>query len=162
MTETERLDCSANDERPRCRQPNPDELCEAKPADLRLWTKGKALVATGTAFDLVTTQCNNALIFPGIGMGVTAVRARRLSKAMLWAATQALSQASPSRHNPDLPLLPSLDQAKELSKTIALAVAQSAIDTGLAEWVPDKALEDQIEEVFWEPRYLRFVKVPNA
>ena len=141
---------------------NPDELCEAKPADLRLWTKGKALVATGTAFDLVTTQCNNALIFPGIGMGVTAVRARRLSKAMLWAATQALSQASPSRHNPDLPLLPSLDQAKELSKTIALAVAQSAIDTGLAEWVPDKALEDQIEEVFWEPRYLRFVKVPNA
>ena len=143
---------------------NPDEKCEAHPADILAWSNGKALIATGTAFAAVEyqnrllqiAQCNNALVFPGIGLGVLAVRATRLSKAMIWAASEALSRFSPSKKDSFLPLLPSLDDAQTVAKQIAIAVAQTAIDTGLAQCNQDKNLGDVVEEMFWEPRYLPF------
>lgn len=145
---------------------NPDEKCEAKPADILAWTEGRALIATGTAFPQVEyqnrmlpiAQCNNALVFPGIGLGILAVRATRLSKAMIWAASQALSEFSPSKKDSFLPLLPSLNDAQTVAKRIAVAVAQVAIDTGLAQCNQDQPLERLIESLFWEPRYLPFVK----
>ena len=146
---------------------NPDDKCEAHPADILDWSNGSALIATGTAFPTVEyqnrlleiAQCNNALIFPGIGLGILAVRASRLSKAMIWAASQALSTFSPSKKDSFLPLLPSLDDAQIVAKHIAIAVAQTAIDTGLAECNQDKALDELIEDIFWEPRYLPFKRV---
>lgn len=145
---------------------NPDEKCEAKPADILTWTNGRALIATGTAFPEVEyqnrmipiAQCNNALVFPGIGLGVLAVRATRLSKAMIWAASQALSEFSPSKKDSFLPLLPSLNDAQTVAKRIAVAIAQVAIDSGLAQCNQDKPLERVIENMFWEPRYLPFVR----
>lgn len=141
---------------------NPDEKCEAQPADLLTWTKGKALIATGTAFTAVSyenrlvkiAQCNNALIFPGIGLGVLAVRAKRLSKAMIWAASQALSDFSPSKKDNFLPLLPELSDAQVLAKHIAFAVAKTAVDTGLAQCNQTADLEKIIHNLFWEPSYL--------
>jgi malate dehydrogenase (oxaloacetate-decarboxylating) len=149
---------------------NPDEKCEAQPADILVWSQGKALIATGTAFPAVEyqnrlvqiAQCNNALIFPGIGLGILAVRANRLSKTMIWAAAEALSHFSPSKKDSFLPLLPSLDDAQTVAKHIAVAVAQKAIEEGLAQCNQDKDLPKLIEERFWEPRYLPFRRITGS
>lgn len=145
---------------------NPDEKCEAKPTDILAWTNGKALIATGTAFPAVEyqnrllpiAQCNNALVFPGIGLGILAVRATRLSKDMIWAASTALSEFSPSKKDSFLPLLPSLDDAQLVAKRIAVAVAQVAIDSGLAQINQKEDLNKLIDSLFWVPRYLPFVR----
>lgn len=145
---------------------NPDEKCEAKPDDILNWSEGRALVATGTAFPAVEyrnrlveiAQCNNALVFPGIGLGVLAVGAKRLSKNMIGAASDALSHFSPSRKDSFLPLLPSLEQAQNVAKAIAHAVANIAIDEGLAEHKDRDKVAEHIDEHFWEPRYLPFRK----
>lgn len=149
---------------------NPDEKCEAQPKDILSWTNGKALIATGTAFPDIEyqnrivqiAQCNNALVFPGIGLGIIAVRAKRLSKAMVWAASQALSEFSPSKKDSFLPLLPSLDEAQMVAKHIAVAVAECAIKTNLAQCNQDKDIEQLIDDLFWEPRYLPFKRVKSS
>lgn len=145
---------------------NPDEKCEAQPADILYWSQGKALIATGTAFPPVEyqnrmvqiAQCNNALAFPGIGLGILAVRASRLSKKMIWAATLALSEYAPCKKDSFLPLLPSLDEAQNVAKHIAVAVARMAIEQKLAQINQKAPLKKLIEELFWEPRYLPFRK----
>lgn len=146
---------------------NPDEKCEAQPADILHWTQGRALIATGTAFPAVEyqnrmveiAQCNNALVFPGIGLGVLAVSATRLTKDMILAAAEALCHFAPSKKDSFLPLLPSLDNAQTVAKSIAVAVARCAIDSGYAQINQDKDLEQLVEDMFWEPRYLPFRKV---
>ncbi|PJD93908.1 MAG: NAD-dependent malic enzyme [Legionella sp.] len=145
---------------------NPDSKCEAKPFDILHWTQGKALVATGTAFDavpldqrlLTIAQCNNALIYPGIGLGIVTVQASRLNDDMLWAAAQALSELAPIISDPFLPLLPSLSDAERVSKHVALAVAKAAIDSGLARKKPND-LEKLIEAQYWKPGYLPFKRM---
>lgn len=145
---------------------NPDEKCEAKPADILLWSEGRALIATGTAFPeveyqnrmLPIAQCNNALVFPGIGLGLLAVQATRLSKDMIWAASQALSEFSPSNKDSFLPLLPSLNDAQIVAKHIAVKVAEVAIESGFAQRNQNKPLDKLIDTLFWEPRYLPFVR----
>ena len=148
---------------------NPDDRCEAQPDDILKWTNGKALIATGTAFSPVEhanriiqiAQCNNALVFPGIGLGILAVKATRLSKEMIWAASQALSELSPSLKDSFLPLLPSLDEAQNVAKHVALAVAKVAIESGLSEASKDKDPEELIQNIFWEPRYLPFKRLKD-
>ncbi|WP_028388442.1 NAD-dependent malic enzyme [Legionella fairfieldensis] len=145
---------------------NPDEKCEAQPENILYWSQGKALIATGTAFPAVEyqnrlvqiAQCNNALVFPGIGLGVLTVQASRLSTRMIWAAALALSEYSPSKKDSFLPLLPSLDDAQTVAKHIAIAVAQTAIEEGLAQKNKEADLEKLIQDNFWEPRYLPFRK----
>jgi len=149
---------------------NPDEKCEAKPEDILNWTNGMALVATGTQFPDVENQnrmikiaqCNNALVFPGIGLGILAVDAKRLSKSMLWAAALALSKLSPSSKSSfQQPLLPSLDGAQNIAKHVAKAVAQEAINSKLAQKNKNEPLDDVIDKLFWIPEYLPFVKEKN-
>jgi malate dehydrogenase (oxaloacetate-decarboxylating) len=148
---------------------NPDEKCEAQPADILKWSQGRALIATGTAFPAVEyhnrmvqiAQCNNALVFPGIGLGVLAVNANRLTKDMILAASETLCTFAPSKKDSFLPLLPSLDDAQIVAKAIAVAVAQCAIDSGHAHKNQDKDLKKLIDETFWEPRYLPFRKIDN-
>lgn len=145
---------------------NPDEKCEAQPGNILTWSQGKALIATGTAFPAIEyqnrlveiAQCNNALVFPGIGLGILAVGSSRLSKGMIWAAAEALSEHSPSKKDSFLPLLPSLDNAQMVAKNIAVAVAQAAISEGLATKNQNAELEKLIQDIFWEPRYLPFRK----
>ncbi|MFC3909405.1 NAD-dependent malic enzyme [Legionella dresdenensis] len=145
---------------------NPDEKCEAQPTDILYWSNGKALVATGTAFPAVDyqgrliqiAQCNNALVFPGIGLGVLAAKATRLSKGMIWAAAEALSVFSPSRRDSYMPLLPSLDDAQSVAKHIAIAVARAAIEENVAAIDENSNLEEIVQDLFWEPRYLPFRK----
>ncbi len=145
---------------------NPDEKCEAQPENILQWSHGKALIATGTAFPAVEyqnrlmqiAQCNNALVFPGIGLGVLAAQARFLSPKMILAAAHALSHFSPSRKDSFLPLLPLLGEAQTVAKHIALAVANAAIDEELAPAQSSEDIEQRIHTLFWEPRYLPFKK----
>ncbi len=129
------------------------------------WSQGKALIATGTAFPSVEyqnrmvqiAQCNNALVFPGIGLGVLAVNAKRLTREMILTAAHTLCHFAPSKKDSFLPLLPSLDNAQAVAKHIAISVAQCAIASGNAQKIPED-LAAHIEELFWEPRYLPFKK----
>ena len=142
---------------------NPTSRCEATPADLLLWTEGRALVATGSPFaDVVLdgkrfsiAQCNNSYIFPGLGQGVIASGARRVSDAMFLAAARALAELSPARSDPTAALLPPLEQIVPVSRRVAAAVAAEAQAGGLIAPGPAEDLDRRIAARWWEPRYQR-------
>lgn len=140
---------------------NPTEKSEAKPKDLLTWTDGKALIATGSPFDDVEyhnqsfpiSQCNNYLAFPGIGLGVISVKPKFVTDDMLWAASAALSQyADPKTRS----LLPKIEQGREASRQVAIAVAKAAIDEGVATVKSKKSVTDLVDENIWEPHYLPY------
>lgn len=146
---------------------NPTSLAEAPPEDLLKWTNGNAIIATGSPFADVyydgkwyrIAQSNNAFAFPGIGLGVIAAQAKRLTNEMLWAATQALNHCSPINQDKMAPLLPKLAEAKMVSFKVALAVAEQARKEGLAQ-IPDNTdLQKAIKKAMWEPRYYPYRKV---
>ena len=143
---------------------NPTERCEAVPEDILTWTKGKAMIASGSPFDNINyqgvdvriAQCNNAFVFPGIGLGLNAVKAKHLSGDTLWAACNALSDHSPVMKNPMAPLLPALDEAQNIALKIAIAVAQQVIHEGNNTIEIKDDLENHIKNRMWEPEYLPF------
>jgi malate dehydrogenase (oxaloacetate-decarboxylating) len=140
---------------------NPTSRSEAVPADLLAWTDGRALVATGSPFDPVVhdettyriAQANNALVFPGLGLGVAVVRARRVSERMLAAAADAVAGLSDAT-TPGAPLLPPVDNLREVSATVAVAVARAAAADGLAEVPLDDPIQ-QVHQAMWQPEYAR-------
>ncbi|MDW2161709.1 NAD-dependent malic enzyme, partial [Vibrio sp. 1942] len=115
---------------------NPTSRVEATPNDIIRWTNGEALVATGSPFDPVVhegrtypiAQCNNSYIFPGIGLGVLAVNAKRVTDEMLMESSRALATCSPLAINGRGALLPPLEEIHLVSKKIAFAVAKKAIE----------------------------------
>ncbi len=145
---------------------NPTSKCEAAPADLIEWTDGRALIATGSPFApvsyngrLITIgQCNNAFIFPGVGLGVMASRARRVTDTMFSAAAHVLSEFSPALSNPDAALFPSLDIVQEVSYRVALAVGAEAVRAGLTP-LSAESLEDAVADKMWTPRYVPLTSV---
>jgi malate dehydrogenase (oxaloacetate-decarboxylating) len=140
---------------------NPTSKAEAVPADLLAWTDGRALVATGSPFDPVVhdettyriAQANNALVFPGLGLGVAVARARRVSDAMLAAAADAVAGLSDATR-PGAALLPPVDNLREVSATVAVAVARAAAADGLAEVALDDPIQ-QVHQAMWQPEYPR-------
>ncbi|MGL0951960.1 NAD-dependent malic enzyme [Vibrio vulnificus] len=143
---------------------NPTSRVEAVPADIIRWTNGDALVATGSPFDPVIhedktypiVQCNNSYIFPGIGLGVLAVNAKRVTDEMLMESSRALAMCSPLAINGKGALLPPLEEIHTVSKRIAYAVAKKAIEQGVALEIADDALQVAIEQHFWQPVYRRY------
>lgn len=140
---------------------NPTEKIEATPADLIKWTNGKALVATGIpsatvayqGIDYQIGQANNALIYPGVGFGALAVNARIINDEMLAAAAHALGGLVDVKA-PGAPVLPPVSQLTAFSKQVAIAVAQSAIDQGLAQ--TDLSAEQAVAAMHWQPEYQPF------
>lgn len=138
---------------------NPTARAEATPADLLEWTDGRALIATGSPFDPVeygeTTykiaQANNALIFPGIGLGVVTCRASRVTDTMIAAAAKAVASAVTDRRR-GASLLPDMTQLRAISARVAVAVADVAAEEGLAERHLDNAIQ-QVYEAMWQPSY---------
>jgi len=145
---------------------NPTSKSEATPEDLLKWTDGRALIATGSPFPAVSYngrlikigQCNNAFVFPGVGLGVIASGARRVTDAMFSAAARVLSEFSPALSDPDGPLFPPLDAVREISRRVALAVGTEAVRTGLAPASID-SLEPSIANKMWTPRYVPLRRV---
>lgn len=143
---------------------NPTSKSEATAEDLYKWTNGKALIAMGSPFAPVTingkerriAQSNNALSYPGLGLGVLAAKAKYVSDDMLWAACQALASFSPAKDDPTQPLLPDVNDAPKISETIALAVAKQARKEGVAGVADDVDLEQAIHQQIWRPEYLPY------
>lgn len=143
---------------------NPTSRVEATPNDIIRWTQGQALVATGSPFAPVIyegksypiVQCNNSYIFPGIGLGVLTVGAKRVTNEMLMAASRALAECSPLAINGHGPLLPPLEAIHSVSKKVAFAVAKKAIEQGVALEITEEALEIALEQHFWQPDYRRY------
>ncbi len=140
---------------------NPTSKSEASPIDLFKWTNGRAVIATGSPFPPIVTdrglirigQCNNSFIFPGVGLGVIASGARRVTDAMFVAAARVLSDFAPVLHDPEAPLYPPLEEVREISFKVALEVAREAKRAGLAEVELDK-LEQIVRDKMWEPHYV--------
>ncbi|HEU5438833.1 MAG TPA: NAD-dependent malic enzyme [Ktedonobacterales bacterium] len=141
---------------------NPTDKSEATPEELLTWTDGHALVASGSPFPDVTYdgrrvrigQCNNMFIFPGIGLGVIAGRARRVTDGMLLAAARALSARAPIRRVPDAPLYPGLDEVRAVARDVARAVAIAAQQDGVASMTTGDELERRLDTCTWAPRYV--------
>ncbi|MEU9475589.1 NAD-dependent malic enzyme [Streptomyces sp. NPDC048191] len=143
---------------------NPTDLAEATPADLLDWTDGKALVATGSPFPPVerdgTTyeigQANNALVFPGLGLGAIVARASRVTDRMLRAAADAVAHRTggggPAAARPNAPVLPPIRDLRGTSEAVAVAVVRAAVEEGVARAVPDD-VEAAVRAARWEPVY---------
>lgn len=146
---------------------NPTDKCEAQPKDLLEWTDGKAIIAAGSPFDPVIfkgktiriAQCNNAFVFPGIGLGVIAAKATRVTDAMIAAACEALSEHAPARVDHNAPVLPDFTVMGEVSRHIALAVATTARQQGVASVDDSVDFAKKIAAIVWTPDYLPYESV---
>jgi malate dehydrogenase (oxaloacetate-decarboxylating) len=137
---------------------NPTSLAEATPADLITWTDGRALIATGSPYQPVhhhgvtyqIGQANNALIFPGLGLGALVSRAQRITDTMITAAAHAVAELTDTT-TPGSPLLRPIDNLHATSAAVALAVAEAAVADGVARQHTITA--DAISAAMWQPRY---------
>ncbi|MGH7113991.1 MAG: NAD-dependent malic enzyme, partial [Stellaceae bacterium] len=143
---------------------NPTSRAEATPEDIEAWTEGRAVIGAGSPFPPLIRdgvrfkidQTNNSYIFPGVGLGAVAVKARHITDAMLVAAAKALAAASPAADNPNGNLLPPVTALREVAFAVALATAVAAHREGLSQGIETDQIEAAIRAKMWAPRYLRY------
>ncbi|KIJ91960.1 hypothetical protein K443DRAFT_114327 [Laccaria amethystina LaAM-08-1] len=169
---------------------NPSRLVEATPENIIHWTEGRALVATGSPFDSVhmekkeIAECNNALIYPGLGFGAILSQSRQMTDRMLIAGARRLAALSPAitlavraeekgegyEYNGEA-LLPDFGEAPEVNLEVAVAVAEQAVKEGVAQagWAVGVGLEglskvvrERARERIWLPRYADYVYDENG
>jgi malate dehydrogenase (oxaloacetate-decarboxylating) len=140
---------------------NPTSRSEATAEQLVAWTDGRALIGTGSPFAPVDwtgrmipiDQTNNSYIFPGVGLGVLAAGATRVTEGMFMAAAKAVAHMSPTVSDKAGRLLPPVDELRAVSLAVAEAVARQAQADGVASLADDLTLSDHIAARVWEPRY---------
>jgi malate dehydrogenase (oxaloacetate-decarboxylating) len=140
---------------------NPTSQSEAVPADLLAWTEGRALVAAGSPFDAVTYgdrtirvgQCNNAFIFPGMGLGALVSEAQEVNDGMFRVAAACLAAQVSDEDLAAGALYPRVRDLRRVSTRIAEAVAREARDSGVGRPLADDAIARAIKEAQWEPVY---------
>ncbi|WIG43542.1 oxaloacetate-decarboxylating malate dehydrogenase [Bacillus toyonensis] len=149
---------------------NPTPLAEAKPANLIEWTEGRALVATGSPFEPVTYngvtyvigQSNNALIFPGLGLGTIVVRASVMTDGMFVAAAEAVASMVDTSQ-PGAPILPEVEELRNISELVAIEVAKVAVAEGVArENLSDNDIKIAVKEAMWKPEYRQIKAVEKV
>jgi malate dehydrogenase (oxaloacetate-decarboxylating) len=137
---------------------NPTERIEAVPADVIAWTDGRALIGTGTPWDPVPYkgvdyaigQANNALVYPGIGLGTVVSKAGHVTDGMLLAAAEAIAGLVDTQR-PGAALLPPVANLRVSSATVAVAVADQAAAEGVAEPLADPI--QAVQDAMWQPVY---------
>lgn len=137
---------------------NPTSKAECTPQEALTHTRGRALVATGSPFapvvyegtEHVIGQCNNAYVFPGIGLGILISEASRVTDSMFLAAARSLAEFTASQ---GASLFPRLRNLRTISQQIALRVAQTARDEGYGRALTDAELEEAIKDFVWTPDY---------
>ncbi|OTB01278.1 hypothetical protein M426DRAFT_64309 [Hypoxylon sp. CI-4A] len=161
---------------------NPTRLHEAVPSDILKWTDGRALVATGSPFDPVrgpwgsddggegeeiqieVAECNNSVVFPGIGLGAVLSRASKVTDRMLVAAVRGVADLSPALADDTAPLLPGVEDVRAVSVGVAREVIRAAVEDGVAteRGIPtaeeggneeEEVLDEWIREQMWDPVY---------
>jgi malate dehydrogenase (oxaloacetate-decarboxylating) len=138
---------------------NPTSQIEAMPADIIAWSEGKALVATGLPIPPVDYQgvryrigqANNALLYPGLGLGTIVSGSSKVTDGMLLAAAEAVAgQADVSA--PGASLLPAVENLRASSATTAIATTQAAADDAVATRKPDNLVQ-AVQDAMWQPAY---------
>ena len=140
---------------------NPTSRSEARPQDLADWTGGRALVAAGSPFppmtvngrSILVAQANNVYVFPGVGLAVTAVRATRVTDAMMTAAATAVGQQATIDHEGQGMLLPERSHLVDTATAVAQAVARAAVDDGVAPGLTGEQIDAAIQRTRWAPAY---------
>jgi malic enzyme len=140
---------------------NPTSKAECTPTEALQNSDGRALVATGSPFDPVVFkgrkhvigQCNNAFVFPGVGLGVLISEASRVTDSMFLAAARALAEFTQEHAASEASLYPSLQELRAASRLIAFKVAQTARDEGFGQSLDDQAIQAAIEGFCWFPDY---------
>ncbi|KAJ3848990.1 hypothetical protein EV368DRAFT_48182 [Lentinula lateritia] len=151
---------------------NPSRLVEVDPRDANDWTKGKALLATGSPFppakmpngkDYIIAECNNALIYPGLGFGSMISQSRIMTDTMIIAGARRLASLSPALKDPDDALLPDFGDAPSVNFEVAVAVAEQAIEEGSAgvDWKKEEVRE-KAKARLWQPIYGEYVYDKNG
>jgi malate dehydrogenase (oxaloacetate-decarboxylating) len=138
---------------------NPTERIEAMPSDLIPWTDGRGLIATGIPVPPVTYkgvtyaigQANNALLYPGLGLGAIVARAQRISDGMFDVSADAVAGLV-DVSTPGASLLPHVENLRQVSATVATAVANQAASEGLARTKPTDTAS-QVRDAMWQPEY---------
>jgi malate dehydrogenase (oxaloacetate-decarboxylating)(NADP+) len=144
---------------------NPTSKSECTAEQAYTWTDGRAIFASGSPFptvklgtrSFVSGQGNNSYIFPGVGLGVLASQSSRVTNEMFLVAAQALAGMVTED---DLALgrvYPALDRIREVSATIALAVAENAFARGFARQIRPADLSVHIQEYMYQPDYAEYV-----
>ncbi|RDV03211.1 NAD-dependent malic enzyme [Undibacter mobilis] len=144
---------------------NPVSCAEANPADIEIWSEGRAVIGAGSPFPPLkrnghvfpVDQTNNSYIFPGVGLGAIATRASRITDTMFMAAAKALADMSPARSDPNANLLPRVTQLRDVAIAVAIAVGKQACAEGLTEGVTVDTVEAAVRARMWWPRYLSYV-----
>ncbi|KAH9923161.1 uncharacterized protein BXZ73DRAFT_103959 [Epithele typhae] len=151
---------------------NPSRLHEVKPQDANDWTGGKALIATGSPFppikqpggkNYIVAECNNALIYPGLGLGAMLSKARTLTDTMIIAGARRLAALAPALADPDDALLPEFGDAPRVNLEVAVAVVEQAVREGSAgvRWAEDE-VRARVRRAQWRPLYGEYVYDPQG
>ncbi len=143
---------------------NPNSKIEVAPTELMRWTNGAAVMGTGGPFapieiggrSIAIGQGNNVLIFPGVGLGATAVRARWLPDEAFAAAANSLFEFTSSRSWPGDPIYPPLTELREVSRRVAIAVGIELVRVGAAPALPPDEIERRVRAGIWTPEYLPY------
>ena len=145
---------------------NPTSISEAIPSDVLKWSRGRALIATGSPFEPVELdsrvqqigQANNVFVFPGIGLGAIISGARGITDGMISASAIALAQSLDSDDIEERRLVPDISRLWDICGEVALSVARQAIQDGVAADELDEAsLEERIAAKRWKPEYPEIV-----
>ncbi|GAB4185153.1 MAG: NAD-dependent malic enzyme [Simkaniaceae bacterium] len=150
---------------------NPTSKAEASFEDIIRWTDGKAIVATGSPFPPVEykgtkfqpSQCNNVYIFPGVGLGIVASKAKAVTDDMFIKAAEVLSRHAPILENDSGPLFPSFCNLRMVSREIAIAVAQIVFEKGLqTNELRHASIAELVDDTMWQPAYATIRKSIHA
>jgi malate dehydrogenase (oxaloacetate-decarboxylating) len=144
---------------------NPTSISEGTPEKITAWSKGRALVATGSPFDDLSLdgkrqrigQANNVFIFPGLGLGSIVSGASQVTDAMISASAHALADSLTASDRSNRCLMPEVSRLWEVSGIVGLAVAKQAVADGVATCKNSDDIEKMIDHYRWEPAYPEFV-----
>jgi malate dehydrogenase (oxaloacetate-decarboxylating) len=140
---------------------NPTSHAEATPEQIMDWTDGRALVSTGSPFPPLkrdgsekrVDQTNNAYIFPGMGLGILACGATRVTETMFMAAARGLAALSPLKADKDGNLLPPVEDLRKVARAVAEATARQARIDKVCPVFEDHQIGEKIDAMMWTPAY---------
>jgi len=143
---------------------NPTAKTEAIPADIMTWTKGRALIATGSPFEPVAVdgkshiigQANNVFIFPGLGLGAIVAEAREITDEMFLLAAETLAGMVSDERLAAGALYPAVSELREVSRQIAARVVCQSRDCGVGRQYRDDEVLDAVDSAIWSPAYLPY------
>ena len=144
---------------------NPTTSCEAIPADIVRWSDGRAIVATGSPFAPVEHdgrrheigQANNVFVFPGLGLGAIVAEARSMPDRLFLVSARTLAAEVSQERLATGAIYPTVDRLRSVTRAIALAVAEAAVEDGIAAIDTEVDLEAAVDAAMWWPAYVPYV-----